>query len=385
MAGRKPKSPSLQPEKGNFVSEWFGHRVFPTVSTNPASLADQRRGGCPFLREVTGEDRLCVKPPTSSGICTISSCSNGPRQDWLVCPYRALDPNLLENAAGRLFRISRNRATYIVPAPRLMREDVKNQLAGTVASGGVAIVYLQDKLGGEISLPPTDRSPELAFDITMAEITYANGRPEIGRYGILEVQTMDFHGSYKNAVNNLKDGLRLHSERFPEVLQQNPTWLSDRIEGPNIANVFKRTFYQMMLKFQIAAHAPCAGCVLALPESVWGSWQRHLGKPELQRGPGGMLILRHPNCQTPLDQMPSWIYVFDVDPTSSATPSPIIVKSTIATDAESISYYALKVAPEAAIAEGGHSDRIVATIRKRISALWPELGVRSSGVPDAKR
>ena len=45
-------------------------------------------------------------------------------------------------------------------------------------------------------------------------------------------------------------------------------WLRDGIEGANIANVFKRTFYQMMLKFRIGASEVCSGCVLALPVSV---------------------------------------------------------------------------------------------------------------------
>ena len=54
---------------------------------------------------------------------------------------------------------------------------------------------------------------------------------------------------------------------FHEALKANQGWLSEKVEGPNIANVFKRTFYQMMLKFQIGTQARCAGCALALPES----------------------------------------------------------------------------------------------------------------------
>ena len=38
-----------------------------------------------------------------SGVCTINNASNGSRQDWLVCPYRALDPNLIDNVVRRLF------------------------------------------------------------------------------------------------------------------------------------------------------------------------------------------------------------------------------------------------------------------------------------------
>jgi hypothetical protein len=184
---------------------------------------------------------------------------------------------------------------------------------------------------------------------------------------------MDFHGSYKYAVNNLKDALRLHGAQLPRVLQQNQDWLSDHIEGPNIANVFKRTFYQMMLKFQIGAHELCAGCVLAIPSSVWDSWQRHLGKPELEARPDGHFALRPPEGRFPADRVPAWIYVFDIDQSSRVSPNPVRIRRLVATDAESVSYYALKVAPEAAVAPGGASDRLLATIRRRLATWWPEL------------
>ena len=84
---------------------------------------------------------------------------------------------------------------------------------------------------------------------------------------------------HTDPVRNLRDGLRLHPNTFPDTLQANKNWLSEGVEGPNIANVFKRTFYQMMFKFQLGKHPRCAGCVLAIPQSVWDSWQKHLGAP----------------------------------------------------------------------------------------------------------
>lgn len=159
-------------DRGNFVSEWFGHRVHPTVSEAPASLEDQRTTRCPFLSRATQEDRLCIKPLASNGICTISSRSNGPRQDWLVCPYRALDRTLLEDAARRLFDVEPARPLVVTPAPTLARAEVRESLTALATAGNGAVVYLQDKLGGEISVSPTDRSPELAFDITMVEIVH---------------------------------------------------------------------------------------------------------------------------------------------------------------------------------------------------------------------
>jgi hypothetical protein len=97
-------------------------------------------------------------------------------------------------------------------------------------------VYLQNKLGGEISLSRTERSPELSFDVTMVDLILRDGLPTIKRFGILEIQTMDFHGSYRAAVKNLEDALRLHGDAFHATLLSNQRWLRDGIEGPNIAN-----------------------------------------------------------------------------------------------------------------------------------------------------
>src|ERR1039457_5835955 len=96
------RSRPLRPP-GNHVAEWFGHRVFPVVAATEQSLRDQQQGCCPFLSDITGIKHECVKRAQSRGVCTISSTSNGSRQDWLVCPFRALDLDILDNAARRLF------------------------------------------------------------------------------------------------------------------------------------------------------------------------------------------------------------------------------------------------------------------------------------------
>lgn len=357
--------------RGNFVSEWFGHRVYPTVSESTISLSDQQSGRCPFLSQATGEDKMCVKSPAAHGICSINSASNGARQDWLICPYRALDPALVESVARRLYGAPASRAAHIVPAPTMARSADRKRFIEAVRRGDLAVLYVQDKLGGEISIAPTDRSPELSFDITMVEV---HGRDEhfaLGRYGIFEVQTMDFHGSYRAVVQNLKDALRLHSAAFHDTLTSNPAWLSQKIEGPNIANVFKRTFYQIVLKFQIAADGNCAGCVLALPAAVWDSWQRHLGKPDLVETPSGTFSLGPPIEQPGGTR--AWIYVFDLDTQSDITPSPVIISKVIETSAEQLIHHALTVAPAAAISGSGSADRVGASILRRISQWWPEI------------
>jgi hypothetical protein len=81
--------------------------------------------------------------------------------------------------------------------------------------------------------------------------TLRDDLPSVGRFGVLEIQTMDFHGSYGRAVGNLKDTPRMFPANFSVTLNSNQHLLSDRMEGSNIANVFKRTFYQIMFKFQL--------------------------------------------------------------------------------------------------------------------------------------
>lgn len=357
--------------RGNFVSEWFGHRTYPEVRGGEEALRRQKAGVCPFLTAVTGGDTECVKAEPSSGVCSINNASNGVRQDWVVCPYRVLDADLLDQIVRRLFGAETARPTMIVPAPSLADQKTREAFEEYVRGGGLAIVYLQDKLGGEISLGATDRSPELSFDITLIEVVPSGSGADIGRFGVLEVQTMDFHGSYRRAVANLKDSLRLHQHNFAEVLQGNQHWLSEKIEGPNIANVFKRTFYQMMLKFEAGVHPRCAGTALAIPQAVWDSWGRHLGEPRLSALDDGSYSLEHPEVVEPGAR--AWIYVFDVDTNAPLDPAPLVVKQTIATDAASLASYALRDVPAHAFSDAGAGLAVMGAIRRRLARWWPGL------------
>jgi hypothetical protein len=271
-----------------------------------------------------------------------------------------------------LFAVEAKLGVTVVPGPSLADPLRREEFARHVASGHAGIVYLQSKLGGEISIAPTDRSPELSFDFTLVEVLYDAGSYRLGRYGILEVQTMDYHGSYRAAVSNLTDALRLHGSVFHTELVKNPHWLGEKIEGPNIANVFKRTFYQMMLKFQIGADVDCGGCVLALPQSVWDSWQRHLGRPDLEVRDDGTFALVQPG-RALAARVAAWIYVFDIEASAATTPNPIVLRRVIATDADAIAYYALKVAPQAAVSGTGSADRVLASISRRLITWWPQL------------
>lgn len=363
--------------QNNFVSEWFGHRTFPQVASQPEARRDQKAERCPFLSHETGEDRRCVKQPNSRGVCTITTRKGSAFEDWLVCPYRVLDQRLLGRVASDLFDLQGPADPFVAPLPVLSTRPGRESFDEALTRGRPCIVFFQDKLGGEISVSKTDRSPEMAFDVTMVRIEQNGHEVQLGRYGIVEVQTMDFHGSYRHAVTDLRDALRLHGEDFASVLQQKPEWLAKGIEGPNIANVFKRTFYQIMLKFQIGAHPSCAGCALMLPTSVWTSWQRHLGQPALRDRGDGTYALEQPDRTSPSDRPSAWIYLLDIDRTAPATPAPMVIDKVIVTDADAIAHFALKVGAESAVAAAASSRRSIPfSIKTRLRLVWPELAAR---------
>lgn len=358
-------------DRGNFISEWFGHRVYPTVRDTDLSQHSQRNGYCPFLSAARNDDQPCFKSAASRGVCTISSVSGNQRQDWLACPYRVLSPELLNAAVRRLFQIEVAAALLIIPSIRLADEAVRGEVEQRLRRQERIFVYFDDKLGGELSIPKTDNSPEFSFDVTIVEIHLDNGRPHLGSFAVLEIQTADFHGSYRNATRNLTDGLRLH-RNFGATLQDNQQWLSEGVEGPNISNVFKRTFYQMMFKFQLGLHERCAGCVLAIPASVWHSWQRHLASPVLVDEGDGTHSLFQPGTVRP-DRVPAWIIVFGLDSQSETTPSPLTFERIIATDAASMSHYALDLAPQASLANIATDAGLFGQLHRRVNGLWPAL------------
>lgn len=364
------------------IAEWFGHRIFPAVSSGEAPIDDQRSERCPFLTQTLKLSTPCVKAPNSRGVCTISATSNGPRQDWLVCPYRALDDGLLADMVCRLYGIPPLGSVVIRPVVALADAAGRAEILDAAHGPGRVFVYFQDKLGGEISLSKTGASPELSFDITVVELLPADpvslgpGLSEpsvsVGKYGVIELQTTDTHGSYSHAVKALNSALDLHEADFSEQLSANPEWAGRKIEGPNISNVFKRTFYQIAFKFQVTKRESSVGCALALPQPVWDSWQPFLGAPELHELPDGTWRLLDDRTSEPSD----WIYVFDIDtePGPNGTPAPIKVNLAIGTDAATLSRAAFEVAPAKAVAHGGERDAISDAITRRIRRYLAEIG-----------
>lgn len=372
------------------IAEWFGHRVYPTVADHDRARQDQRAERCPFLSEVAERDTECVKSLNSRGVCTISAHSNGTRQDWLVCPHRALDDDLLHAMVRRLFGLAVTEAVRVLPVTNLADDRIRERLLAEVRDPHAPRQFLtfQQLFGGEISLPRSPISPELSFDATVVEVvpSEANLGVKLGRYGVVEMQTTDTHGSYRHAVDALRGALDLHADDFGEQVAAHPDWPGRRVEGPNISNVFKRTFYQVMFKFQITRRASSSGCILALPRPVWDSWQPFLGAPELVDMHDGTHRLRAQGEETvDLSNIaPNWIYVFDIadQPPVDGSTTPIELQLVIATDAPTLSRLALDIAPNNAI---GVAIRAPAKARRPVTSwvVAPRTTIATAAPADA--
>lgn len=266
-------------------------------------------------------------------------------------------------------------------------------LKAAVLETGREFIFFQDKLGGEISLSGTKKSPEMSFDVTLVEVLRDDARGfRLGRYGIMEVQTMDFHGSYKGAVSALTNALDLHQDSFPGTLQSNLDWAGRGVEGPNIANVFKRTFYQMLVKFQLSSGAAAAGTVLALPRAVWDSWQPFLGAPRVVPTRSGYSVLEG----APASLLNAFICIFDID--ASAVPaqegdsgvvgakdiSPVQIETFIRVDPEALARHAFTEVPSEILQTIAGGDHIMTSIRNRLSRWWPEIA-GDTGAPTKLR
>jgi hypothetical protein len=318
----------------------------------------------------------CVKPTNSRGVCTISAGSNGTRQDWLVCPHRALDDDLLYPMVRQLFDLPTATAIRILPVTSLDSSSKLDELYATVKTACTPPQFLtfQQHFGGEISLPRSPANPELSFDLTVVEML----PPEddcigfsLGRYGVIEIQTTDTHGTYQHAVNALRSARDLHQGDFAEQVAAHPDWPARRVEGPNISNVFKRTFYQLMFKFQITRRSSSVGCILAIPRPVWDSWQPFLGAPETEPLANGSHRLTV-SGRTDLDADPqarNWIFVFDVaeQPPNDGSPTEVDIHMRIATDAVTLSKLALEISPSKAIGGKVDEDTVLAALRRRVA------------------
>jgi hypothetical protein len=283
-----------------------------------------------------------------------------------------IDSAIVENACETIF----GSGSAISPIPVSILRDKKGieLLEKSLQHSERAFVFFQDKLGGEISISGTPSSPEMAFDVTVVEMLRMQKGFKVGRYGFIEIQTMDFHGSYRAAVSNLRDAHRLHRNTFPQALRQNQSWLSQNVEGPNIANVFKRTFYQTLLKFELSKEGAAAGTVLAVPRAVWESWQPFLGNPVVEHVRGLEHRVLGSDNKT-YHGTNAWIFVFDLDGNSKNAISPVKTTSKIRVSATDLVEHAFVTVPKNMLQRTTSDDVLLRRIRERMRKLIPSIVV----------
>ena len=359
------------PSKGNFISEWFGQRIYPDVRLDSNAISGSNWGVCPFLTSVKREKTKCTKGENAFGVCTVNSVGGDARKDWLVCPYRVIDSEIVNSSCMTIFGFE----PTVPPIPISILNQDKGiaDFEKSLARHGVAFVFFQDKLGGEISISGTPSSPEIAFDVSVVEISRAKGdASKVTRFGFIEIQTMDFHGSYKAAVKNLGDAHRLHKKDFPAALGKNQAWASERMEGPNIANVFKRTFYQTLLKFELSKDGAAAGTILALPEAVWDSWQPFLGRPKIEKVSDSEFRIAGSDTKS-YHGTNAWIFVFDLNAQATESISPVRIKYRIRVSATDLVQHAFVAVPNTMLRVATTDDLLLRRIQDRIRKAIPML------------
>ncbi len=364
--GARP-TPPQGCDTGNFVAEWFGHRVWPDVDASGTARRDQSARLCPFLTTATGERTECAKRARGwkepYGVCTISSDSNGLRQDWIACPHRTLDQHftLLASTVRSSFSIAPDTGVLLLPLTVLHRGAHRRRILEAIKASSRVFLFSSQKLGGEIDLPETDASPGAAVDMSVIEVLAADARGEPSKFGkhlFYEIQTADFHGSPLHAAAALR-GLCPSgppTQAYHANLKSRVQVCGTGVEGPNKANIFKRTIYQMIFKIELARDPQCAGFAIVLPVPVWDSWLKHLGQPEfVQVGDHPARVALSAPSATDLpsgERAQATVYVFDIDRDSKETPSPLRIVQEVSVSAAALAYHAFVRASDQALRRG---------------------------------
>lgn len=361
-----------RPIKGNYVAEWYGYRVYPPVDGSEQAVRDQATRICPFLSDATEQTRECVKP---NGVCTISSDSNGLRQNWLACPNRILDRRftLLRSVVERLYGITGGQDIVLRPTIALQNDEIRREILHALANDTRVFVFFHQIFGGEMNIRATSGSPAFKIDASIVELLADDDDSfHLGRHVFFELQTADFHGNYRNAVAELE---RLQNEMpttYHDALQDANI---PHVQGPNKANVFKRTIYQTIFKMQLTRdQSRCAGFVIALPEAVWDSWRTFLGEPDPQQDPDDPSVWRLDGGRAAADDdtvepEEAWIFVFDTDSASSESPKPLTIIKQIKTSSTVLIHYALEEAPRRALS-GAVLDLYTQDFEDKIREQW---------------
>jgi hypothetical protein len=266
-----------------------------------------------------------------------------------------------------------------LPVTVLHLPDKRAEIQRALAKEVRVFAFAGNKVGGEVDIPETEVSPGGKVDVSVIEITglgASGAEPDrFGKHMFYEIQTADFHGSPLHAVRRLR-GLcpTRPSSGYHDELKRKIDVAGEGVEGPNKANIFKRTVYQLIIKIQLTEHPDCAGFVLVLPVPVWESWLRHLGKPELVQaetaeGPHARLVSPADRKNQVLEPRRAWIFVFDIDRNSKESPQPLLVTLRVATTSAALVHYTFQEAAEQAMAQGV-VERFRSVLKSRVSEGW---------------
>jgi hypothetical protein len=140
-------------------------------------------------------------------------------------------------------------------------------------------------------------------------------------------------------------------------------------------NVFKRTFYQTLLKFELSKEGAAAGTVLALPKSVWDSWQPFLGCPTIERTNGNEFRIVGADNEG-YHGTNAWIFVFELDQSSRRAISPIKIVAKIRVSATDLVEHAFVNVPKNIMHWATADDVLLKRIQDRIRKAAPKLGIR---------
>jgi hypothetical protein len=195
--------------------------------------------------------------------------------------------------------------------------------------------------------------------MSVVEVTQADrhGKPtQFGNHLFYEIQTADFHGSPLHAAALLRDSCPacVAAEGYHKDLIADVQICGTGVEGPNKANIFKRTIYQMIFKIELSRAPECAGFAIILPVPVWESWLRHLGRPQLVGDDPRKFKLRAPaeSEETSGERSRATVYVFDIDRDSQETPNPLLIAQQVTISAGALIYHAFDLASVEAIRRG---------------------------------
>lgn len=222
------------------IAEWFGHSP---LDTSPEAQDCRARKHCPFI------DTPCTKTfsdKTISGVCSVHAGVNGLVP---ICPNRLYAENYA--FLDRIAAIAFGGTPHVIkPGDLHTSEATKDR-----------VVAFGKKFGSELKVPKRGGNGAYSVDWILAKV---DGQEELLEFVAVEVQTIDTTGSYKPAVETLRQG-------------DHATVTSEA--GMNWENVNKRILPQLIYKGHLLRREPLcrSGLFFVCPTAVYKRIEDRLG------------------------------------------------------------------------------------------------------------